>query len=384
MKKIVTLCLAVLAACTFVNAQTVENSKLSDNWFIGLDGGIYSKVTKPGRAVRPVVGVSIGRYLTPVFGLRANGQFYINGKFMNNELGIKTGKASKTVFDYDAVTLDGLFNLNNLFCGYKGTPDPVEVVAVAGLGWYHGNGDATYRFNKAMMKIGAQLNFNLGKSKAWQVNIEPDLCYYAGASDGDAILNINRSFAQITGGITYKFGCSNGTHNFVLAKPYNQAEIDALNSKVNSLRSTVDEKDKTINNDQQQIDDLKAKLADCESTPKTTVTNKTENTTLAPVVIFDQGKAVINPAQAPSVSMIATYMKNHPHNNVIIKGYASPEGKAEVNQKLSLARANAVKNMLVKKYKISAKRLSVEGMGATNDVFSEADWNRVCTFIETK
>jgi outer membrane protein OmpA-like peptidoglycan-associated protein len=77
-------------------------------------------------------------------------------------------------------------------------------------------------------------------------------------------------------------------------------------------------------------------------------------------------------------------MKNHPHNNVIIKGYASPEGKAEVNQKLSLARANAVKNMLVKKYKVSAKRLSVEGMGATNDVFSEADWNRVCTFIETK
>ena len=38
--------------------------------------------------------------------------------------------------------------------------------------------------------------------------------------------------------------------------------------------------------------------------------------------------------------------------------------------------------MLVNKYKIDEERLTVQGMGATNDVFSEADWNRVCTFIE--
>jgi outer membrane protein OmpA-like peptidoglycan-associated protein len=379
MKKLLTLCVVAMTAFTLADAQTtVQGSKLTDNWFIGIDGGIYSKVKTPGRNIRPVAGIKIGRYLTPVFGLRADAQFYFNGTFMNQTL-----PASKTAVDYNTVSLDGLFNLNNLFGGYKGTPNTVEVVGVLGYGWYHGCGNVAYRFNDALYKIGAQLNFNLGKSKAWQFNIEPDLCYYNGSGNNAFALSLERSFAQVTAGFTYKFGNSNGTHNFTLMKAYDQAEIDALNSKINDLRGSVNEKDNQIGNDQKQIEDLKTKLADCESTPKTTVEKKTEYTTLAPVVIFDQGKAVVNPAQAPSVSMIASYMKNHTNAQVVIKGYASPEGKAEVNQKLSLARANAVKDMLIKKYRISSKRLSVEGLGATNDVFSEADWNRVCTFIET-
>lgn len=56
----------------------------------------------------------------------------------------------------------------------------------------------------------------------------------------------------------------------------------------------------------------------------------------------------------PNIEMIAQYMKNHPDAKVEIKGYASPEGSKELNQKLSEARANAVKNILVKTYKISA------------------------------
>ena len=150
------------------------------------------------------------------------------------------------------------------------------------------------------------------------------------------------------------------------------------------MRSSVSDKDNQIGNDQKEITDLKTKLADCEAAPKSTLVAKSDYTTLAPVVIFDQGKSVINPSQAPSVSMIATYMKNHPDAKVLIKGYASPEGNAELNQKLSLARANAVKNQLIKKYKISSKRLDVQGLGATNEVFSEADWNRVCTFLESE
>ena len=59
----------------------------------------------------------------------------------------------------------------------------------------------------------------------------------------------------------------------------------------------------------------------------------------------------------PSIRNHRQYMKNHPDAKVEIKGYASPEGSEELNQKLSEARANAVKNILVKTYKISAKRL---------------------------
>lgn len=45
MKKLLTFCFVVMAAFTFADAQTtVQGSKLTDNWFIGVDGGIYSKV----------------------------------------------------------------------------------------------------------------------------------------------------------------------------------------------------------------------------------------------------------------------------------------------------------------------------------------------------
>jgi len=78
--------------------------------------------------------------------------------------------------------------------------------------------------------------------------------------------------------------------------------------------------------------------------------------------------------------MIATYMKSHKNANVRIKGYASPEGSAEINEKIAQARAEAVKTILVKKYKIKESRLEAKGMGVTDELFSENDWNRVATF----
>ena len=69
-------------------------------------------------------------------------------------------------------------------------------------------------------------------------------------------------------------------------------------------------------------------------------------------------------------------MKSHKEATVTIKGYASPEGSVEINKKLAAARANAVKDMLVKTYKISADRIQAEGQGI-GDMFSEPDWNRV-------
>ncbi len=378
MRRIIVLCVVALTVFAYAGAQTVEYSKLTDNWFWGIDAGSFAKIKNPGRDFRSVVGFKMGRYLTPVFGLRLDAQAYINSNILNPDM-----KPSKVTFDYMAGSIDGLFNLNNLFCRYKGTPDCVELVLVTGIGVIHGNGNSDYRTDKALMKIGGQLNINLGKSKIWQFNIEPDVCYYTNSGVGHKIMNINRAFGQVTGGFTYKFGNSNGTHNFKLAKLYDQLEINALNAKINNLRNVATEKDNAISSNLQQIEDLKAKLAECEAIPKTiTKSEIVTNTTLAPVVIFDQGKAVINPSQAPSVNMIAKFLRNHPASKLLIKGYASPEGNIEINQKLSLARANAVKSMLVNKYKMDEERLTVQGMGATTDVFSEADWNRVCTFIE--
>ena len=85
---------------------------------------------------------------------------------------------------------------------------------------------------------------------------------------------------------------------------------------------------------------------------------------------------MIERAQQPNVERVATFLKSHKEATVTIKGYASPEGSVEINKKLAAARANAVKDMLVKTYKISADRIQAEGQGI-GDMFSEPDWNRV-------
>ena len=179
-------------------------------------------------------------------------------------------------------------------------------------------------------------------------------------------------------GVVYKFKNSNGTHNFTIAKLRDQAEIDGLNAQINDLRNDLSNKDAQLSGKDKQIKDLQNALDECNKKPK--YVKPATATNLQPTVLFRQGKSVVDNSQMPNIELIAQYMKNHPEANIEIKGYASPEGSKEINQKLSENRAEAVKNILVKKYKISADRLTTKGMGATDKLFKQVEFNRVSTF----
>jgi outer membrane protein OmpA-like peptidoglycan-associated protein len=129
-------------------------------------------------------------------------------------------------------------------------------------------------------------------------------------------------------------------------------------------------------------DSLKAARNVKPTVVKNVVTKVVNNNVLQPTVIFGQGKSAVDAAQMASVAMIAKYMKNHPESRLLIKGYASPEGNPELNQRLSEARAASVKNALVKRYGIPESRLETQGMGATDELFDEVDFNRVATFTD--
>ena len=103
-------------------------------------------------------------------------------------------------------------------------------------------------------------------------------------------------------------------------------------------------------------------------------------TNLQPTVLFRQGKSVIDPAQYAPIELIAIYMRNHPEAIVEVKGYASPEGNLELNQRLSIERANVVRNALINRYKIAPNRLTATGCGPTDKLFEQVEFNRVATF----
>jgi outer membrane protein OmpA-like peptidoglycan-associated protein len=390
MKKFFMMIAATMMAAS-VSAQNtaITSNKAGDNWYFGINAGVTTKTKESFKdagdgffkSIAPTFGVRLGKNLTTVFGLAADADVY----FKSND---KFYGGSKTFIEGLNVNLLGTFNLSNLFAGYQGEPRAFELIALGGFGWEHAF-DHLSKTNALNSKVALDFAFNLGAAKAWQFYIEPALTYnlHAWADGLDANVpfqyNLNSSIFSLKAGLNYKFGNSNGSHNFVKAQLRDQAEIDGLNAKINELRADVNAKDGQLSAKDQQIADLKAKLAACESRPTAAVVEKKVETTLQPIVIFRQGKSTIEPAQYASIEMIAKYMKNHPEANLKVQGYASPEGSAELNQKLSEQRAEVVKNALIKKYKIAASRITTEGLGATDKLSDEIDFNRVAMFIDT-
>ncbi len=380
MKKFIIVSAFVLGAFT-ANAQTgetaLQGTKFGDNWSIGINAGAVTPLTHSSffKDARPAFGFGITKQLTPVFGLGIQGMGYVNTT------------QSKTAFDASDVSLLGKVNLMNLFGGYQGTPRLFEIEALAGMGWLHyymnGPGDQ----NSWSTRFGMNLNFNLGETKAWTLGVRPAIVY---DMEGDfntakSRFNVNNAAFELTAGITYHFMTSNGTHHFTKVKPYDPAEIADLNSAINDLRSQVNNKDNQLINANQQVNELQSELNECRNKVVPVETVVKTNRIPESIITFRQGKSVVDASQLPNVERVASYMNKHVNTTVVIKGYASPEGNLAFNEKLAKARAEAIKTILVKKYKIDAARITAEGQGI-GDMFSEPDWNRVsiCTIDESK
>lgn len=376
MKKFIAVTVACLTCSGIYAQRAYEGANLGDNWSIGIHAGVTTPLTHSAffPNMRATWGLGIGKQLTPFFGMGVEAMTSINTT------------ASKTAFDNTNVSLLTSVNLSNLFAGYWGTPRLFEIETVAGLGWLHyaqnGDGDR----NSISSKLGLNFNFNLGEAKAWTIGIKPALVYDLNAcGERNVGFNANRAAWEITAGLKYHFRCSNGKHHISFAKLYDQAEVDALNEQVNNLRQTNVDQEAELTAANQRNAELEQQLADCKNQGPVIVTDTitSHKKTLESVVTFRQGGVSVVASQTPNVERIATYLRNHEKATVSIKGYASPEGKAEVNARIAQQRADAVKSLLVKRYKIAENRITAEGQGVGN-MFEEPDWNRVsiCTIHE--
>ena len=353
MKKLV-LMLAAASMAASVSAQTVAESKTFDNIYVGINGGVATKTTghKWLSDLDPNAGIRIGRYFTPVFGLAVEGNAYFSNKPWGS-----TG----TVVRATNASLLGTVNLSNWFGGYKGEPRTFEVSALYGLGWMHvfTNDKAVTaatenQRNRMTSKAALDFAFNFGSAKQFQFYVEPSINfaflgqarskqgvgsknattpikyvdhdtydYKTATQAGQPAYNINNSFVQLNAGFIYKFANSNGTHNFTIVTPRDQAEIDALNAQINELRNRKPE-------------------VITKEVVKEVPTVKVKEFTVSDLVFvtFAQGKsALTNDAKAA-----LNNVKEGVHVQVV--GTASPEGSKELNDRLSQARADVVANYL--------------------------------------
>ena len=351
MKKLV-LMLAAASIAASVSAQTVAESKTFDNIYVGINGGVATKTTghKWLSDLDPNAGLRIGRYFTPVFGLAIEGNAY----FSNKPLG-STG----TVVRATNASLLGTVNLSNWFGGYKGEPRTFEVSALYGLGWMHVftnnkafEADTSENRNRMTSKAALDFAFNFGSAKQFQFYVEPSINfaflgkshshnvavtpagvtypetsygygYKATAQAGQPAYNINNSFVQLNAGLVYKFANSNGTHNFTIVTPRDQAEIDALNAQINELRNR---KPEVITKEVvKEVPSVKVKELSVSDLV---------------FVTFAQGKSNLTREAKAALNNV----KEGSHVQVV--GTASPEGSKELNDRLSQARADVVANYL--------------------------------------
>lgn len=381
MKRTLLSVAAIVATFVSANAQEMlSKSKFFDNWQVGVKGGGFSWTTREAfiKNTRATFGAEIGKQISPAFRLGVEGMAYVRPVDYDNN------PAFNNFIDETNVSLVGTVNLSNLIAGYKGTPRFFEVEGFAGLGWMHTyvqniipnvNTRENYPSNKMTAQFGSNLLFNLGESKAWGIKISPALVYGVDtpAQNSQNSLNIHNSFTQVTAGVVYRFKGSNGAHHFTTAAqaPDNSAELARLRDELNGKNKQLADNQKQIKNLQDELEAARNKKP--EVIEKVVTKNKK---TLESVVTFRVAKTTIEASQLPNVERIASYLKKHSDAKVVIKGYASPEGDLEKNKKLAAARAEAVKTLLVNRYKISADRIQAEGNGI-GDMFSEPDWNRV-------
>ena len=355
MKKLV-LMLAAASMAASVSAQTVAESKTFDNIYVGINGGVATKTTghKWLSDLDPNAGIRIGRYFTPVFGLAIEGNAYFSNKPWGS-----TG----TVVRATNASLLGTVNLSNWFGGYKGEPRTFEVSALYGLGWMHVftnnkflKAATSENRNRMTSKAALDFAFNFGSAKQFQFYVEPSINfaflgqskskevvatgnplapvavadhqeygYKAASQAGQPAYNINNSFVQLNAGFIYKFANSNGTHNFTIVTPRDQAEIDALNAQINELRNR---KPEVITKEV-----VKQVVKEVPSVKEFTVSDLV-------FVTFAQGKSALTKDAKAALNNV----KQGVHVQVV--GTASPEGSKELNDRLSQARADVVANYL--------------------------------------
>lgn len=387
MKKYVLLA-AATAVVLSASAQAVEEQPFFNNWSIGVNGGVTTPMSHNPffKSMRPVVGLTLDKQITPTFAVGVESLFGINTSNWKGRI------HSSTAFDNSYVGVYGRVDLFNLFGGYNCGTRPFTIQAKAGAGWGHDYihnviGDVEIGdWNYFATKVGLEFDFNVSDNLT--VGIEPSVLWNMTGGDTygtdweqtSAGYSINNATFNITAGIRYRFG-----DGFECVRPYNQSEVDALNNQVNDLRAALASSDANVGALQAKTAGLEAQLDSCRNRKPQVVKEVSNNLNSVRYVFFRIGSAVITADQQPNIEMIADYLKNHPQAKVVVKGYASPDGNYDFNIKLAAKRAESVKNSLVKRYKIAASRIEASGQGI-GEMFSEPSWNRVsiCTIEESK
>lgn len=350
---------------TTTEKYSVATNSFWSNWFV--QGGVqwtafYSSLehgfdtsNNPLKSFRsnPQASVAIGKWFTPGLGLRTK----VSGIW---------GKANGDSFKYWNAQEQVLFNLSNMFCGYN--PKRVyNCIPFAGAGFARNMRSDMYAMG---MSIGLLNEFNINKRVAINLELgwnrlENDFYSEGHANNGPRGWDSHDNYLYAELGLTLNIGKTGWAKvpDVDAIKALSQSQIDALNAQLADSKSE-NERLKAMLNEKPKEVAMPESIKQFITTPVS--------------VFFNIGKTdVANPKDLVNVEALAKYAKTN-NSKIMVTGFAdSATGTPQINQKLSVKRAEIVKGELIK-MGVPADNISTQAHGGV-ETLSPISFNRRAT-----
>lgn len=362
MKKVV-MTLAFALALTGMNAQT-ENNTAMNKWSIELGGG----VNKPQRPMTSGYFTSTPSPYVADLGVR----YMLNNKFgLKADFGYNSFQGKNNSIDFDSkyyrIDLQAVANLGRIM-NFETWTNTIGLLGHAGFGLGRIDNkdfDVKDRVGNFIAGVTGQIRLSnrvaLTGDFSTIFNASQDAAF-----DGASIIRDNRGFSGIlfngTVGLNVYLGKNTKHADWTVVS--SNADISALENKVADLETKI----KNI------------------PAPKEVVIEKQVNTP-APTdnelikrmindkyysVYFDFNKTTPIENSTAAIDVVLNYLRKNPSASIDLVGYADQVGKAEYNEKLSLARANNIKTIF-EKAGIASSRLNVVANGADTTIQKDSD-----------
>ena len=353
MKKFIIFISAIIMAMSsfatdqYPTKSNVEVNSFWSNWFLGVDGGAQVGVGNNGfvwNSVTPGVSVELGKWVTPVVGLRGliNAGHYstlVKANYTTNEqLG-------------GAAFFDLMFNLSNV----KYTDNKVwNFIPYIGFGRVASQEDYK-NFGRWAWNLGLDNKFAVSK----HVSLDLDLFAnrhngYGAAGAYNAVPGRNWNVGAMFG-VTFNLGKTDWNHaaDIVAVEAVYQAKVEAYEEISNKALDRL-----------QECWEEKGKVDTVYVTETKVVETPMEHS------VFFGADSYVPESQKDlrNLNVFIEYAKNNPDAVVNVVGYAdSKTGSKEYNQKLSSKRADAVAKYLVE-HGLSDTQVNAFGLGGSEEL----------------
>lgn len=319
------------------------------------DGHDWSKGPFKSFRSNPGFSIALGKWFTPGLGLRTK----LDGFWGKR---VTSDNSSDNKFKYWMLNEQAIFNLSNLFCGYKES-------RVWNFSLYAGPGIA-----RNMSSNAYTMTASAGVLNTWRLNrfmnAFLDLQFVYGADGAIA--------GDLTGATSSHLGSSRfKNHDFVFSPQVGLS----FNLGKNRFKAVPDV-DAILVQHKAQMDDMNARLKNAEDEngklrdelnnrpaeqPAQEEGKEYAGTTYS--VFFDINSAKLTSHKdVLNLQSVADFAKANSDAKVICEGYAdSKTGSAAYNQRLSQRRAQTVADKLVE-MGVPSSQITVNGLGGVKDV----------------